>query len=349
MDNYNVGIGRTLKVLLAGGVALLAIAAGGVLAFKNSSGVTDAALVRVAAKQLALSDGVYNVAVFGGGSVSAFHVDGAAGENITLRAQDADSGDQDGGNIILYAGASSGTGMRGTVQCPSEGTDSTAVGAYSYAGGAASAAFGFYAYATGQDGLAVGEAASVNSGDYGTAIGSSTVAEGDYASAFGAFAAARVTKTHNLAGLDTAQHDAWNQYTQFDELLSFSARPNVVHGREIDLLATSTVTLTLPAGVHAYVEEVGLICSTLSLDGGALTTQPTVSFGVTGDNDKHRAAEAMTLLTAAYKRERFTTLLTDDGETSLTMEITSAGVITDGTAPAYKARPYWVIRVVEDE
>ena len=62
------------------------------------------------------------------------------------------------------------------------------------------------------------------------------------------------------------------------------------------------------------------------------------------------AAFTVTLFTAAGTRERYTTLLTDVGETTLTAGVTIAGTIAGGGAGiAYRGRPYWGVRVVENE
>jgi hypothetical protein len=85
------------------------------------------------------------------------------------------------------------------------------------------------------------------------------------------------------------------------------------------------------------------------MGGGSLSTQPTYTFGITGNDSKYLGSTTSTLLTALYKRQRHTSLAADDGETSMTFEITVAATVSGGSSPSYKARPYWVIRVVEDE
>jgi len=119
------------------------------------------------------------------------------------------------------------------------------------------------------------------------------------------------------------------------------------------LAAAADYTFTMPAGCKAWIEEVGWIQTALNLDGGALTVQPTVRAGIVGTLAKYLAATPCTLLTAIGKRERYTTLLQDDGESSAnspTVGVTVSGTIAGGGgSETYKGRPYIVVRVVEDE
>jgi len=271
-----------------------------------------------------------------------------------------------GGNIILQPGIPTQGGATGTVQCPGPATgstligvqstwcqvgpDSVTIGSYARAWSENSIAIG--AYACSGDGvtdyqecLAIGANSTVD-GTYGTGVGPYTDVDGAEATALGIGAVARLDHTVNITGVDIVQKsDAY----KWNVLGNNCSRPTIIYGEPVTVLATSTVTQTMPTGCHVYIEECGVVCSTLTLNGGTLTTQPTLSFGITGTNAKHRAAEITTLLTASHTRERYTTLLTDVGETSLTMTITVAATITGGTSPVYKVRPYWVVRAVEDE
>jgi hypothetical protein len=167
------------------------------------------------------------------------------------------------------------------------------------------------------------------------------------AAALGYAAVNRISKTINISGLDCARKDDG----QTDYWLSYGSRVNIIYGPEVDFLAApADYTATVPSNCKAWVEECGWIQTLLTLDGGALTVQPTVRFGVTGTLAKLLAAQITTLLTAAGTRERYTTLLTDVGETTLTAGVTIAGTIAGGSGgEAYKGRPYWVVRVVENE
>jgi hypothetical protein len=102
--------------------------------------------------------------------------------------------------------------------------------------------------------------------------------------------------------------------------------------------------LPMPTGGSFFVEEVGIVCSTLN---GTITTQPTCRFGTSADRDSLRAAEITTLLTALRTRERYTTLLTDVGETTLACGMTVPAVLNSATS--YKIRFYFRGIFVEDE
>ena len=102
--------------------------------------------------------------------------------------------------------------------------------------------------------------------------------------------------------------------------------------------------LTIPTGGTFFVEEVGIVCSTLN---GTITTQPTCRFGNSGDRDSLKTADITTLLSALRTRERYTTLLTDVGETTLACGMTVPGVLNSATA--YKIRFYFRGIFVEDE
>ncbi len=271
---------------------------------------------------------------------------------------------RNGGSLILQAGVGVSGGIQGTVQCPSAGvvsstviglmatafvpgTDSVTIGSYARATEANGIAIGAFACAIGSaEGICAGSNSKVDS-DYATAIGPYTEGIGLESTALGVGAITNLANTLNIAGLDIVQK--YNAL-KWNALGNNISRPNVIYGEFVDLLATSTVTFTMPVGSHVWIEEVGMIITDLNLDGGALTAQPTCSYGITGNNDKYLAPTLMTLLDAEFTRERFSTLLADVGETSLTMEITLAGTIAGGgAAKSYKGRPYWVVRAVEDE
>lgn len=227
------------------------------------------------------------------------------------------------GNPVITAGT-------GVVLIPGTGPNSTCVG-FGSAANTASCSFG-------------GGSAGA---DYGVAVGPYATVSGHSSIAIGVNSTARITKTINISGLDCVrlddgQTDYWHYY---------GSRVNIVYGPEVNLLGAPVgVSVTIPAGSSVWLEEVGWIVSGFNLDGGALTVQPTVEFGITGTLAKYLAAQLTTLLTGLGKRERYVTLLQDDGETTaLTANMTVAGTIAGGGASVkYKARPYWVLRAAEN-
>lgn len=121
---------------------------------------------------------------------------------------------------------------------------------------------------------------------------------------------------------------------------------NIFYSVEVDLTAVADYTFVLPAGSVFFVDEVGVISTQV---GGAVTLEPTCRWGIVGTLAKYKAATLLTLLTAANKRERFQTLLADDGETSANS--LSAGVTVGGTVAAgvYKGRFYFKGHFIEAE
>jgi len=117
-------------------------------------------------------------------------------------------------------------------------------------------------------------------------------------------------------------------------MFHFRERSQILVSDPFSLLATGTQQQYIPEFRRFAVDEVGLIVTSLT---GAITTQPTVSFGKVGSNAALLAAILATQLTAVDKRQRYPTLLTDEILATLTMEITVAA-----TGPSvYQARMYF--------
>jgi hypothetical protein len=99
----------------------------------------------------------------------------------------------------------------------------------------------------------------------------------------------------------------------------------------VDLKTVADYTIAVPAGKFFWPGEIGIIVDTLN----TLTSQPEVQAGITGNTDKLLTPTATTELTAAQKRETFTALTPTDGETSVTVGVTTAAVATEMTATFY--------------
>jgi len=110
--------------------------------------------------------------------------------------------------------------------------------------------------------------------------------------------------------------------------------------KEVDLKAVADQTLTLPTGCKFWIDEMGLIATSIN----TLTVQPTVHYGITGTPAKHHVAAITTAITAAGKREIETPLVPEDGETSLV-----AGVTIAATATTALGRFYFRGMLVENE
>lgn len=100
----------------------------------------------------------------------------------------------------------------------------------------------------------------------------------------------------------------------------------------IDFTLVQAVTKSMPSGKRFYPDRIEILCTEA---GGTVTTQPTITGGITGSTTKYLAATTPTLLTAANKRQGYGGLLANEGETSFVFAITGAGAISAGN---YKGR-----------
>ena len=123
-----------------------------------------------------------------------------------------------------------------------------------------------------------------------------------------------------------------DEQTTSDSAWAMVSSGAVIMSVEVDLTVVADVTALIWDGLHFFPDEVGLVIT--AADG--VTGQPTIRFGVTGTLDKLLAATATTGLDAAHKRQRFQTLASSDGETTLT-----AGVTVAATGTTLKGRFYW--------
>ena len=214
-----------------------------------------------------------------------------------------------------------------------------ALGAYAHTHAALGVAIGSASDVLGTRGIAVGNGASA-SNFAAIALGTMAVASGSASAALGAYAVSRIAYSVNLGGPIIVRKD--NGEVAGIAFQTFNGACDFLFTKEADLKALVAQTISLPAGCHFWVEEVGLILTTLT---GTVVTQPTVQFGISGTPAKFLGPTLCTLLTATFKRERFSTLLADDGEIALRAEVT---VIAAGSADI-KGRFYFKGVLVEDE
>jgi len=209
------------------------------------------------------------------------------------------------------------------------GDYSLAIGSQNTAAGLRSVALGNNSQANATDSVAI--AGAVASGVEATAIGRSAQVTGLRSLALGYLAQTPFAKTSNITGANiisalVASNDA------ADWMLFNSGMECCIFSDEIDFKTVADQSFTFPAGLRFWPNEVGVTLSRLN----TLTTQPTVRFGISGTPAKHVAAVAATLLTALGKRERYTPLTPEDGETSL-----SAGVTVAAVATQMRGHFYW--------
>ena len=215
--------------------------------------------------------------------------------------------------------------------------ESQAIGVSSDNSGSLGQAVGWTAINTGSAGQAIGSVAS-NTGGSGQAIGaaaSNTAASGQ---AIGAAAVNRIAKSTNIAGAQIVRKS--DGTADVDAYLYMSGAEVIIMSPVVDLETLATTTVTLPTGVQFFCNEVGVIATTIS----ALVTQPTISWGDTGDHAKFVAAAITTTLTATGARQRRTTILDASGVTSLTAEVTVVGAAT-----TLFGRYYWTGYLVENQ
>ena len=226
-----------------------------------------------------------------------------------------------GTNAVSLVPSGSGTGATGA--------DSTAVGPSALASGATALALA--GSAAGDRAVAAGPSSNAVADD-SVALGSGAEARtgADRSTALGAGASAFTPDSVAVYGLPVATPSDWLYGAGYE---FFQGTGEWVGLSEaLDFKTTQTVTPAVPAGVRFFVTEVGVIVESAT----AVTVQPTVSFGIVGTSGKHVAAVATTGLTAAWKRQRFTSLLSDDGETALEAKVTAGA-----TATTLQARFYW--------
>jgi hypothetical protein len=234
------------------------------------------------------------------------------------------------------------------------GGDSVVIGAYGddfgYAGSVvigsltASGGTNSVSVGTGATAYTYGVAIGYDSSTLGvsaTAVGHDASATGYQATALGYGAYSAIDNSVNQAG-PTLLRRSDGFLTIADAVRAFSTNETMIWTDVIDLTAVADHTITLPASAHFRLTEVGIELTELT---GAITTQPTVRFGITGTPAKYMAATTTTLLVAALRRERYNTLLEDQGETSLVFGITVGAVV----ATSMSGRAYFKGVWIEDQ
>lgn len=231
--------------------------------------------------------------------------------------------------------------------------DSVAVGAYSQAA-KFTVCVGPYTSTTAECDIAIGYGADCSGG-----VGVPTIAIGKYAycrtGSFGSIAIGvdaetyevngivvgndmvnRLPTSHVISGLSQVVKDTG----QTDFAHYFSGQENVLFSDEIDLkVVAQAVSIAIPTGGTFYPDEVGLVITSAN----TVTTPATISFGNTSVTDELLAA-TLTTAQAVKARDRYETLASGDGQTSLSMDVTVAAVAT-----TLLGRVYFKGIFVEDE
>lgn len=217
------------------------------------------------------------------------------------------------------------------------GQECCAIGSYTDAHAYKSSAFGSDSVATGSGSGAFGSVAQSQAA-YSFAVGTQAIAFAAYSAAFGYSAQNRIERTVNFGGFNIIRKD--NNEPVGVAPWVWGGMETVIFSDEVNLETVAEQTVTLPAGCHFFFNEVGVVATVVS----GLVTQPTVRFGWTGTLAGLIAATVTADLTAAFARQRYLTLLTAAGQTSLTAGVTSAA-----NATTMLGRFYWKGILLEDE
>lgn len=210
-------------------------------------------------------------------------------------------------------------------------TGATAIGNNCDATGVDSLATGSNATASGLEATAIGGVGGVASQEKSVSIagGSATAIR---AMAIGSGSTCAFAQMENIAATNVLR----NGITAFtgDELYAFAGRENVLFGPNISLTqaaADDLLVISIPSGVRYYADEIGL----LIVSSTAVTSNPSVSFGVTGTPTALVESTEITEI-AVFDRTVFETPIIISGLTTLTFSLTVAA-----TATALVARPYF--------
>jgi len=218
-----------------------------------------------------------------------------------------------GASSYTHTDASSGVAIGASSTTYGEGSISIGGGANS--NNTAAISIGYNAYSMGDDTIAIGQDATVESSAEGA-----IVLGGLYVFGTPNVFAAKALPVVPKGG------------TEANAAFEMAGSQSVVMSGVLDFKNLQTYTIPVPSGVTFFPDEVGVIVTAAS----GVSGQPTLQFGVTGTADKYLAASATVGLAAVGDRERFATLASDAGATTLRAEVT---VVATGTT--LSGRVYW--------
>ena len=222
-------------------------------------------------------------------------------------------------NLLWEEGSGGATSLKNTTATDASDTNSLAAGVTAEASALSSLAVGHNATASGIRATALGPDTDAL-GEQSSAIGRNAIASGQNSNAFGTDATSRIDDSTNISGAIIIQ----NAFGAGSEYQLYSGAEVIIMSNTFDAEATGTQTITFPTGVRMFVNEVGFIATSAN----TVTVQPTISYGINGNNTALLAATLTTGISAAGDRDRQTTLVTYDGVTSLTAEVTIVGAAT---------------------
>ncbi len=208
------------------------------------------------------------------------------------------------------------------------GSASMAIGPSASADGNIACAIGASASATGQVSLAIGRQSECP-GENSVALGYFAYASGKNSAAIGTLASAEAEGILVFCGLPSVSKTS---YAAASAARLNVAVPAVVTSGELNLKNTQTYEIPIPATVTFFPDEVGIVITAAD----TVTGQPTVLWGVNGATEQYVDSGATTGLEAVGDRQRWTSLKTAKGATTLRFQIT-----TGATATTLSGRIYW--------
>jgi len=270
-------------------------------------------------------------------------------ESTSTGALAAVSGALAGNNSVAIGSGADADGVASAVVVGQNGAVSTqrgiAVGASANAGAEEAVSIGYVSESAAASAVAIGSTSYV-SGARAVALGAEALADGEESIAVGYFSLTDTTAPNSLAigaveaytantahiGMLQAAPPSGSGLSGTNAAWKMSSAGIVILSEVVDLKTTQSHTIAIPSGVTFFPEEVGVIITEAS----AVTGQPSLRFGITGTEAKFLAISATTGLTAAGNRQRFATLASDDGATTLRSEVT-----TGATGTTLSGRIYW--------
>lgn len=261
---------------------------------------------------------------------------GSGNDSLQTRGNDADAA----GNASISIGLNSEAAGTASVslgnEAVCEGADSVAIGDAAHATNAGGVSMGANA-----DGLGVGAVTlGINSqtqGDYAISIGDGSKALDINTVAIGHGALGNIAKTVQIQGAIITRRDLG----EGDSMLNFAGALVTITTEEIDLKVAGPVfTINITSGAKFFPDEIDLVVT----NANTVTVQPFIRAGITGTAAKLLAIVQTTALTATYDRQRFATLLSAGGESSLRVDVT-----TGATATTMKGRFVFRGLLIENE
>jgi hypothetical protein len=218
---------------------------------------------------------------------------------------------------------------------------------------------GFASENTGDEGQSIGWASSnsgyggqsigfisANGGQQGQSIGGNCTNLGIAGQAIGQLAYNRIERSTNISGPIFIRKSESNT-TNFSPPITTLLPYQLLSGSEVIIISNTFnantltgETISFPTNVKMFVDEVGFIATSAN----TVTVQPSISYGVSGNTDLLLTGTSTTGISSNGDRDRQITLLTSNGVTSLSFEVTSTA-----TATTLVGRCYFKGFIVENQ